>query len=289
MTPGPNGMNPTSQAERVRIVEATGLAHGPHAEPCGSSFAGCVLEAASWVAGEPWSDHPAGVSPVIAAFLRCWNDALPDTDRVDLLPHVAGIIGSRSSADTETHRAMLALDWLVRTHTTAWLARVPSLADRTARLRAMPPLDSETAGMALREIVSIASVATATADAAVLEATELAQRRATPAEAPWAGRSVGRATAGGPSSMAANASAGSAARSATFQRLGDSPAMATADAAWAGAQQAARYVAATAPFGEVTRRLAPTVLELQVSAHGLLDRMIRCNAELGDLPTGELP
>ena len=44
----------------------------------------CVMEAVAWWAGEDHSDHPECVSPVIGAFLRSWNDALPDGDRQQL-------------------------------------------------------------------------------------------------------------------------------------------------------------------------------------------------------------
>ncbi len=43
------------------------------------------MEAAAFIAGEPWSDHPACVCPVIAAFMRSWNDGLSDKDRNRLL------------------------------------------------------------------------------------------------------------------------------------------------------------------------------------------------------------
>ena len=39
---------------------------------------GCFMEVASQIAGEEWTDYPECVSPVIAAFGRSWNDALPD-------------------------------------------------------------------------------------------------------------------------------------------------------------------------------------------------------------------
>lgn len=33
----------------------------------------CLLEVVSYVAGEPWSDHPECVCPVLGAFGREWN------------------------------------------------------------------------------------------------------------------------------------------------------------------------------------------------------------------------
>ena len=66
------------------------LKKGSHPAPNGTKE-GCLLEWASYLAGEPWSDHPKCVSPIIASFGRRWNDDLDDESRqvLDLLepPH----------------------------------------------------------------------------------------------------------------------------------------------------------------------------------------------------------
>ena len=41
----------------------------------------CAMELVAYAAGEPFSDHPNCVCPVIAAFLRNWNDSLKDDER----------------------------------------------------------------------------------------------------------------------------------------------------------------------------------------------------------------
>ena len=38
----------------------------------------CLLEAAAFQAGEPWSDHPQCVSLVLGTYGRSLNDVLPD-------------------------------------------------------------------------------------------------------------------------------------------------------------------------------------------------------------------
>ena len=101
----------------------------------------CIMEAVAYMAGEPWSDTPACASPVVSAFLRSWNDALFDEDRDRLLPAavwVPRLVGSRGDKATEERRAYLALDWLIRVHTPAWLDLVPSLASHAAALRSLP-------------------------------------------------------------------------------------------------------------------------------------------------------
>ena len=75
----------------------------------------CAMEAVAWLAGEPHSDAPECASPVIAAFLRSWNDNLPtDEDRQRLLrPLLPLVIGTRADNATELWRPYMALDWLV--------------------------------------------------------------------------------------------------------------------------------------------------------------------------------
>jgi hypothetical protein len=51
-----------------------------------SSGRACAMEAASWLAGEPWSDHPRSVHPVIAGVARRANDEVDDAERQRLWP-----------------------------------------------------------------------------------------------------------------------------------------------------------------------------------------------------------
>ena len=100
----------------------------------------CVMEAVSWVAGEPWSDHPQCACPVIGAFLRTWNDGLPDDERNDLLRDlIPQLVGTRSTPEVEQRRATMAADWLVRVHTPAWL-RLAKLDAQAAALEALPEI-----------------------------------------------------------------------------------------------------------------------------------------------------
>jgi hypothetical protein len=54
----------------------------------------CAMEAASWLAGEEWSDHPRSVHRVIAQAARVANDCLTDTERQALWPLVLASIGT---------------------------------------------------------------------------------------------------------------------------------------------------------------------------------------------------
>jgi hypothetical protein len=73
----------------------------------------CVLELASVLSDDEFSAYPASVCPVIAAFLRCYNDLVDDRRRQDLIGCAAAVVGSRATRDVETRRARLCRRWVV--------------------------------------------------------------------------------------------------------------------------------------------------------------------------------
>ena len=113
--------------DRLAQIEALTLSKGAH-DPDGKF---CVMEAVAYLAGEPWSDTPDCASPVIGAFLRSWNDTLSDDDRQNLKRYIPRLVGSKGTPEHEDRRAWMALDWLVRDYTPAWLrlARLDVHAD----------------------------------------------------------------------------------------------------------------------------------------------------------------
>lgn len=84
------------------------LSKGKHTSPAAGA---CVMELASMLAGEPFSDRPLSVSPPIAAFLRCYNDRLDDGRRQDLYQYAAKVVGSDSTPDVECARARRLVHW----------------------------------------------------------------------------------------------------------------------------------------------------------------------------------
>ena len=124
-------------------LESLVLAKGAHRSPTEGA---CVMEAFAFVAGEPWSDHPECASRVLGAFLRSWNDTLPDDERQQLKQYVPRLVGSKGTAEQEDARAWLAMDWLVRSYTPTWLRFAASTAPQYAeglaahadRLAALP-------------------------------------------------------------------------------------------------------------------------------------------------------
>jgi hypothetical protein len=94
-------MSPTSH-QTVR------LSRGRHQGP---DQGACVMELASMLAGEPFSDHPSSVCPVIGAFLRAYNDGLPDDRRQDLYEYAARVVGTTSGRKARRTRARMCLEW----------------------------------------------------------------------------------------------------------------------------------------------------------------------------------
>jgi hypothetical protein len=84
------------------------LARGKHSTP---GHGACVMELASMLAGERFSDRPRSVSPVIAAFLRGYNDLLDDRRRQDLLRYASEAVGTAASEEVELARVKRLVEW----------------------------------------------------------------------------------------------------------------------------------------------------------------------------------
>jgi hypothetical protein len=77
------------------------LARGKHTT---ADRGACVMEVASMLAGEPFSDRPQSVCPVVASVLRAYNDAAGDDERQDLLRFASDAIGTRGPRRLERAR-----------------------------------------------------------------------------------------------------------------------------------------------------------------------------------------
>lgn len=84
------------------------LGSGKHSSP---NDGACVMELASLLAGENFSDHPLSVSQSIAAFLRRYNDMLDDTRRQDLYAYASRVVGTRGTRHVENLRAERLARW----------------------------------------------------------------------------------------------------------------------------------------------------------------------------------
>jgi hypothetical protein len=129
------------------------LSQGKHRDP---DHGACVMELASMLAGEPFSDRPRCVDPVIAGFLRTYNDGIDDQRRQDLIPLAADVVGTRTSASVQAERARMCVSWAQVHHT-----ELRRGARRLLRLRPLLPdsrLGDDAAGtLAGRLAVKLAS------------------------------------------------------------------------------------------------------------------------------------
>ena len=114
------------------------LSKGKHTSPDDGA---CVMELASMLAGEPFTDHPASVCPVIGSFLRSYNDSIDDRRRQELYEYASTAVGSRSCRRVQEERAERLAQWADQMQRTrrAWYLRSPLRA--MGRLR-KPPADA---------------------------------------------------------------------------------------------------------------------------------------------------
>lgn len=88
--------------------QTTRLSAGRHAGP---EHGACVMELASMLAGEPFSDHPRSACQVIGTFLRAYNDRIDDARRQDLYAYAARVVGSRRDRKVRRERGALLRAW----------------------------------------------------------------------------------------------------------------------------------------------------------------------------------
>jgi hypothetical protein len=110
------------------------------------------MELASMLAGERFSDRPRSVSPVIAAFLRGYNDLVDDRRRQDLIRYASDAVGTAASDEVELARVKRLVEWA----DDRWgQSPRPSLVGSFGPLwaRRLPPTDPDSAGVyAIRSI-----------------------------------------------------------------------------------------------------------------------------------------
>lgn len=240
--------------ERLKALDSIPLLRGPHDPNDDKQM--CAMEAAAWIAGEPHSDYPKCVSPVLGAYVRAWNDALDDEARQTLKPYIPRMIGTAGDGHDE-ERAWMATDWLVRVCAPAWLD-LAGINDSAEALRSLPPITRATVSKAHPTVKEARAKAIAAVRAA-------AQARNAAGDAAWA---VVRARTA--ARTAVRAAAWDAAEDAAWVATGGATAWAVVTAA-AGAT--AEDAAAKAKL-DSEPRFEPVKVELQRSAHELLDRMI---------------
>jgi hypothetical protein len=226
-------MNTIIPERLEELLNGGTLANGSH-----SSFedGACAMEWVSYLAGLGFTDAPECASKVLRTYTINLNDTWQQTDRQRLVPFLPRMVGTAGDGQDEA-RSYLALDWLIRTYTPAWLD-LANLSDEA---------------QALRDLRRIVDMASAEAAGPVVRAGR--DKAAAAGDAAWA-------------------AAGDAAGAAAWAAAGDAAWAAARAAAWAAARDAAGAAARDAAGAAAGAALTPTVETLKTSALELLDRMI---------------
>jgi hypothetical protein len=87
------------------------IERGKHAAP---EEGACVMELASMLAGERFTDRPQTVCPVVAGFLRGYNDLVDDARRQELYRYAAEVVGSAGDRSTRWRRRRVLRRWASR-------------------------------------------------------------------------------------------------------------------------------------------------------------------------------
>ena len=125
------------------------LSEGKHTSP---HHGACVMELASMLAGEPFTDHPASGCPVIGSFLRAYNDSIDDERRQDLYACASAVVGTRSSSEVHSARAARLTAWATE-HRERRRRRPFPVPSRLRRVRpARLPTTEATGAAAVRAI-----------------------------------------------------------------------------------------------------------------------------------------
>ena len=171
--------------ERLDLLPDFSLGAGGHAS---LQEGACVMEMVSYIAGEPFSDHPACACPVITAFMTRWNDGLPNNAARDrwIKPLVLEIVGSRAlradgTDDTEVlvRRAFLCADAACRQFAplafeaagralalAGLIDHAAEMAKHAAQMRALPVINSAESARAARAASAAGAAGADSADSA---------------------------------------------------------------------------------------------------------------------------
>jgi hypothetical protein len=133
------------------------LAKGGHdgEDSCGGSPQRCLFEWYNWLTRDEHTDAcPPGVSRVLHSFGIALNDLLPDDRRQELVRYLPNGTSPLAGTDDgrDEARGYLALDWLIRTYTPAWLDLGGLMADAGALRSLQPVTDMVTAEAAGPEV-----------------------------------------------------------------------------------------------------------------------------------------
>lgn len=125
------------------------LSRGKHRSP---EDGACVMELASMLAGEPFSDRPRSVCPVIGAFMRIYNDRLDDDRRQDLYEWAAGAVGTGEAGSRVIEARAKACEEFARSLLPTWPRLMSGVKRRRTHHVSSPSAAGVIAARAIRRI-----------------------------------------------------------------------------------------------------------------------------------------
>lgn len=236
----------------------------------------CLRAAETNLSGESWVELPHCACPVIAGLVQRLAYSADAPLRAAVKVYAARLPGTRTSCRVEQRRGWLAADWIVRTHTPAWLD-LANMAHSAEALRTLPKICSPGAAQAANaRLLDIYAGAEALLDVAQRAAREVLG----PGLISQVGVDVNKAV-----DVVRGASDGVPPEEALSTARGAARNAAMVTALNTAALRAARKVSRKQVLHAAVRRLAPTRGMLQTSALELLDRMIALTDDaLGGTP-----
>ena len=115
--------------ERAHWLKNIHLTKGYHRAKTPGEW--CLMEAAAYIAGESWTDHPKCVSPVLTSYGVALNDSWDDDQRQKLIPFIPRLLGTAGDGQDKA-RSYLAIDWLLRIYTSTWVHLAGLTAEASA-------------------------------------------------------------------------------------------------------------------------------------------------------------
>jgi hypothetical protein len=259
--------------QRLAVLDTIVLKSGSHTS---LNDGACPMEVVSWLCEEPWSDHPRCACPVVGAFVRRFSDSIrDDSTRTclfrSLLPK---LVGSRSVRDVERARGWLAVAWLMRVCTPAFLELTPSLREIAQELRGLPPVADRASADRARAVARRARQMASNARSETIDGlrSRFGSGAADAADAVDAAAAYAAADAADAAAAYAAYAAYAAADAADAADAAAAYAGYAADAAYAGYAADAAFTPKVREAAE--GRLRPVVEHLQTSAIDLIERML---------------
>ena len=115
--------------ERAHWLKNIHLTKGYHRAKTPGEW--CLMEAAAYISGESWTDHPKCVSPVLTSYGVALNDSWDDDQRQKLIPFIPRLLGTAGDGQDKA-RSYLAIDWLLRIYTSTWVHLAGLTAEASA-------------------------------------------------------------------------------------------------------------------------------------------------------------